>query len=147
MAQIDDLLTRARAGLTRLEPTQAAGAARSGGVLVDIRPEGQRHLEGEIPGSLLVERNVLEWRFDPGSDAALTIAGHDLHVIVVCSQGYASSLAAASLQELGIRRATDLIGGFQAWRDAGLATAPGGRLVPERLAPGVQTLPGAAWSL
>jgi rhodanese-related sulfurtransferase len=75
---------------------------------------------------LLVERNVLEWRFDPASTARLPIASYDLHVIVVCSEGYTSSLAAASLQDLGVRRATDLAGGFQAWRGAGLPWRPAG---------------------
>ena len=92
-----------------------------GALLVDIRPERQRAAEGGVPGALCVERNVLEWRFDPRGDARLPqAAGYDLHVIVMCSQGYASSLAAASLQDLGLHRATDLAGGFLAWAAAGL---------------------------
>jgi rhodanese-related sulfurtransferase len=90
-------------------------------VLVDIRPAAQRASEGSIPGALIVERNVLEWRFDPRSDARLPIADrYDLPVVVFCSEGYTSSLAAASLQDLGLHRATDLDGGFQAWKRAGL---------------------------
>jgi rhodanese-related sulfurtransferase len=92
-------------------------------VLVDIRPEGQRATEGTIPGALIVERNVLEWRFDPGSPARLpTAIRSDLQVIVFCSEGYASSLAAADLHEIGLWRATDIIGGFQAWKAMGLPT-------------------------
>ncbi len=125
---IDARLERARSDLDRLTPHDAARAQQDGAVLVDIRPQAQRAREGEIPGSLVIERNVLEWRFDPSSDARLPIATHhDLQVIVLCSQGYTSSLAAASLQELGLRRATDLDGGFQAWQAAGLPTIEGGR--------------------
>jgi rhodanese-related sulfurtransferase len=117
---IDQLLAEARARLDRLSPLRASRAARDGAVLVDIRPAAQRAAEGEIPGALIVERNVLEWRFDPASDARLPQASYDLQVIVVCSAGYTSSLAAAALQDLGIRGATDLDGGFQAWQAAGL---------------------------
>ena len=85
-------------------------------MVVDIRPAAQRAVEGELPGALVVERNVLEWRFDPTSASRLPIADYDLQLIVMCSEGYASSLAAASLQDLGIHRATDVIGGYQAWR-------------------------------
>src|SRR3712207_5619819 len=116
------MLARARARLHRLPPEAAFAALRDGAVLVDIRPEAQRRAEGEVPGALIVERNVLEWRFDPASDARLPVAHHDLQVIVLCSQGYTSSLAAASLQELGIHRATDVEGGFGAWREVGLPT-------------------------
>jgi rhodanese-related sulfurtransferase len=117
---IDQLLAEARARLDRLSPLQASRAAREGAVLVDIRPAAQRAAEGEIPGTLIVERNVLEWRFDPASDARLPQASYDLQVVVVCSEGYTSSLAAAALQDLGIRGATDLAGGFRAWQAAGL---------------------------
>ena len=90
-------------------------------MLVDTRPEWQRRAEGVIPGARVIERNHLEWRLDPTSDARIPEAvDHDVEVIVVCSEGYSSSLAAASLQDLGLRRATDLVGGFQAWRDEGL---------------------------
>jgi rhodanese-related sulfurtransferase len=119
---IDQILDAARRRLARVDPHQAYG---SGAVLVDIRPAAQRAEHGEIPGALIVERNVLEWRFDPRSPARLPIAGsYDLPVIVVCQEGYTSSLAAAALQELGLHRATDLAGGYAAWRAAGLPTSP-----------------------
>ena len=117
---IDQVLAEARARLDRFSPLQASRAAREGAVLVDIRPAAQRAVEGEIPGALIVERNVLEWRFDPASDARLPQASYDLRVIVVCSEGYTSSLAAAALQDLGVGHATDLDGGFRAWQAAGL---------------------------
>jgi rhodanese-related sulfurtransferase len=117
---IDEVLATARTRLTRLSPREAQRAVALGAILVDIRPQAQRLAEGEIPGAAIVERNVLEWRFDPQSAAALPIASYDLQVIVVCSEGYTSSLAAAALQDLGIGRATDLTGGFLAWRAAGL---------------------------
>jgi rhodanese-related sulfurtransferase len=85
--------------------------------VVDIRPEAQRASEGQLPGSLIIERNVLEWRFDPTSDARLPIADYELQVIVICQEGYASSLAAASLQDLGLHRASDVIDGYAAWRE------------------------------
>jgi rhodanese-related sulfurtransferase/mannose-6-phosphate isomerase-like protein (cupin superfamily) len=121
---IEQTLAAARSRLRRLSPLDAFDAvARKGAVLVDIRPERQRSLEGTIPGALIIERNVLEWRFDPSSSARLPIAtDHDLQVIVICSEGYTSSLAAVALKELGLRRATDVEGGFQGWRLAGLPT-------------------------
>jgi rhodanese-related sulfurtransferase len=120
---IDEVLAEARARLDRLSPQQASRAFREGALLVDIRPAAQRADEGEIPGALIVERNVLEWRFDPACDARLPQASYDLQVVVVCSEGYTSSLAAAALQDLGIRGATDLDGGFRAWQAAGLPTS------------------------
>jgi len=117
---IDEILADARARLRRLSPEEAAAAACQGALLVDIRPAAQRASEGEIPGVLIVERNVLEWRFDPACEARLPIAAYDLQVIVVCSEGYTSSLAAAALQDLGVHRATDLAGGFRAWAASGL---------------------------
>ncbi len=118
---IDEILAEARTRLDRLDPRQAHQAAAEGAVLVDIRPAAQRAAHGEIPGALIVERNVLEWRFDPRSDARLPVAGaYDLPVVVFCQEGYTSSLAAASLQDLGLHRATDLAGGFAAWQAAGL---------------------------
>jgi rhodanese-related sulfurtransferase len=122
---IDQLLAASRARLTRLSPGEARVAVAAGALLVDIRPQAQRDAEGEIPGALIVERNVLEWRFDPACPARLPVARYDLRLIVVCSEGYTSSLAAASLQDIGLRLATDLAGGFLAWRAAGLpVTAP-----------------------
>ncbi|MGA8112189.1 MAG: rhodanese-like domain-containing protein [Actinocatenispora sp.] len=123
---IDDVLATARGKLRRLEPAEAHRAATEGAILVDIRPLQQRAVEGEIPGVLVVERNVLEWRFDPVSSARLPQAtGYDVQVVVVCSEGYTSSLAAASLQDIGLFRATDVVGGFIAWQQAGLPTRPG----------------------
>jgi rhodanese-related sulfurtransferase len=118
---IDDVLAAARARLDRVTPEEAARAFEDGALLVDTRPVGQRKEQGEIPGALLIERNVLEWRLDPASTARIPEAiDHNVRVIVVCAEGYSSSLAAASLQDLGLHRATDLIGGFLAWRAAGL---------------------------
>ena len=115
------MLAEARSRLRRLGPQQAAAEVRSGALLVDIRPQAQRAAEGEVPGAMTVERNVLEWRFDPASASRLPVAGsYDLRVIIMCSEGYTSSLAAASLQDLGLVNATDLAGGFRAWADAGL---------------------------
>jgi len=115
-----EILQAARARLDRVTPAQAYAQVRNGAVLVDIRPAAQRQPEGEIPGAIVIERNVLEWRLDPRSDHWLPIASYALRVIVVCSEGYTSSLAAASLLDLGISEATDLDGGFQAWAAAGL---------------------------
>jgi rhodanese-related sulfurtransferase len=131
---VEQLLVSARQRLFRLSPREAAIEQREGALLVDIRPEAQRGLEGEIPGSLVIERNVLEWRLDPSSDARLDEArGYDVRVIVFCSQGYTSSLAAASLQDLGLWRATDIEGGFLRWRVAGLpiarTTTPAGQYI------------------
>ena len=120
---IDEILDDARRRLKRVTPLEAYNEKT---LLVDIRPAAQRADEGEIPGALIVERNVLEWRFDPQSAARLPIAGrYDLRVIVFCSEGYTSSLAAAALQDLGLHNATDLAGGFQAWKRAGLPTHRG----------------------
>ncbi|WP_141585902.1 rhodanese-like domain-containing protein [Actinomadura sp. WMMA1423] len=123
---IDEILAEARDRLARVQPDKAHAEMSDGAVLVDIRPAAQRAEEGEIPDALIVERNVLEWRFDPASDARLPQAtDHDLRVIVFCSEGYTSSLAAASLHDLGLTRATDIVGGFKAWRAAGLPTSGG----------------------
>jgi rhodanese-related sulfurtransferase len=122
---IDQILRAARSRLHRLGPIEAYVAWLDGAVLLDIRPVAQRAEEGEVPGALVVERNVLEWRFDPASAVKLPEASYDARVVVFCSEGYTSSLAAAALQDLGVRGATDLAGGFQAWRAAGLpAVAP-----------------------
>ncbi|HEY7430302.1 MAG TPA: rhodanese-like domain-containing protein [Streptosporangiaceae bacterium] len=123
---IDEILREARRRLRRLAPAEAERAVGDGALLVDIRPQAQRALEGCVPGALHVERNVLEWRFDPRSAARLPQAtGYGLRVIVMCSQGYTSSLAAASLQDLGLASATDLAGGFQAWARSGLPVVAG----------------------
>ncbi|KUJ35575.1 rhodanese-like domain-containing protein [Streptomyces sp. NPDC093228] len=119
---IDELLERVRVDLERVEAAEAFEAAQAGeALLVDIRYAALRDRDGLIPGALVVERNELEWRLDPqGSHRAPEATSHDLRVVVICNEGYASSLAAVSLRQLGLRRATDLVGGFQAWRAAGL---------------------------
>jgi rhodanese-related sulfurtransferase len=118
---IDDLLEEARRRLTRLDPRAANEAMRDGALLIDIRAESQRAHDGVVPGSLFVARNVLEWRCDPSSEHRdPRIDGREHQLIVMCNEGYQSSLAAATLHELGLTRTTDLDGGFQAWRAAGL---------------------------
>ena len=131
MRPIADVLAAARARLTRLEPADAAAAVREGARLVDIRPGWQRLAEGTVPGAVVIERNHLEWRLDPASDARVDEAvDHDVAWVVLCSEGYTSSLAAAALQDLGIHRATDVVGGYRAWAEAGLPTAPGSDAPP-----------------
>ena len=117
---IDELLADARDGLDRLTPGQARAEIAVGALLVDIRPAAQRAAEGEVPGALIVERNVLEWRFDPASAARLPQARYGLRVIIMCSEGYTSSLAAASLLDLGLHRATDVVGGYHALKAEGV---------------------------
>jgi rhodanese-related sulfurtransferase len=122
---IDELLAQARGQLERLDATGALDAMRSGATLIDIRSDTEIAQDGEIVGALVIARNVLEWRLDPASEYRHARApGLDDHVILVCNEGYQSSLAAVTLQQLGFARATDLDGGFQAWRAAGLPTAP-----------------------
>ncbi len=117
----DQLLERARQQLVRIEAQHAASELAQGALLVDIRPADQRATGGEIPGATVIDRNVLEWRLDPASPWRIAAAtGADIRVILVCNEGYSSSLAAATLKELGLVNATDLIGGFQAWKAAGL---------------------------
>jgi rhodanese-related sulfurtransferase len=126
MSAVDALLAEVRAGLVRLDPLAASAAVDDGALLVDIRPEAQRRAEGEVPGALVIERNVLEWRMDPTSPSCLPeIVGHRQPVVVLCSEGYASSFAAATLRQLGLEHATDVAGGFHAWRRAGLPVAGG----------------------
>jgi rhodanese-related sulfurtransferase len=121
MPSIDAVLDRARRRLNRLTPQQAAAEHRQGALLVDTRTSEQRARDGEIPGALLIDRTVLEWRLDPTSGSHIPeAADHDVRVIVICAEGYSSSLAAASLQDLGMVNATDVIGGFEAWKAAGL---------------------------
>lgn len=120
---IDELLDRARRQLVRLEPEQAATELAQGALLIDIRPADQRAQGGDVPGATVIDRNVLEWRLDPASRWRIAaITGPDIRVIVLCNEGYSSSLAAATLNELGLVNATDVIGGFQAWQAAGLPT-------------------------
>lgn len=141
---IDDLLADRRRTLQRLTPRQAHDAVTAGAVVIDIRPAAQRQEEGEVllPAGcvVVVERNVLEWRMDPASASRLPIAAYDLHAVILCSQGYASSLAATTLQELGVTRATDVIGGFRAWATDGLPTT-GHRSSPDFPHAGTTTTP------
>jgi rhodanese-related sulfurtransferase len=119
-ATIDDVLAEVRTGLKRLDPLEAHEAQRAGALLVDIRPVQQRNASGSIPGSVQIDLTVLEWRLDPAGEAALPLADLDAHIVVVCQEGYSSSLAAASLQRIGLHRATDLAGGVDAWVEQGL---------------------------
>jgi rhodanese-related sulfurtransferase len=120
-SRIDQVLATAREGLRRLQPHEVGAAVRRGAVLVDIRPQAQRDREGGVPAALVIERNVLEWRCDPTSDARLPQAvDDDVEWVVLCSEGYTSSLAAAALQELGLHRATDVAGGYWALVNSGV---------------------------
>ncbi|UAK29732.1 rhodanese-like domain-containing protein [Nocardia asteroides] len=121
-----EMVARARARLQRVAPEQAAALQSDGGLIVDIRPHANRLAEGEIPGAVVVERIVLEWRLDPNGEHRLPGLTADTPVVIVCNEGYASSLAAADGLGLGLRRVTDLVGGFRAWKAAGLAVVPGG---------------------
>jgi rhodanese-related sulfurtransferase len=129
MATIEQLLDAARERLDRVTPEQAAAAMREeGALLIDIRAESQRAEDGTVPEAHFVPRNVLEWRLDPACEHRdPELAGSGRPVIVMCDAGYQSSLAAATLKDLGIERATDMIGGFQAWRAAGLPAQPAPR--------------------
>ncbi|BBY84773.1 MULTISPECIES: rhodanese-like domain-containing protein [Mycolicibacterium] len=119
-SRIDAVLEQARAKLTRLEATAVPAALNRGAILVDIRPAAQRAAEGDVPAALVIERNVLEWRCDPTSDARIPEAvGDDVEWVILCSEGYTSSLAAAALQDLGLHRSTDVVGGFHALVAAG----------------------------
>lgn len=129
-ASVEALLDAAREGLRRLSPADARAAVEEGALLVDIRPQWQRVADGEIPGSLVVERNHLEWRLHPASDARLPQAVEGQRWIVVCTEGYTSSLAAAALNSIGVD-ATDLVGGLHAWRAAGLPVVDGGTPVEQ----------------
>jgi rhodanese-related sulfurtransferase len=131
---IDGMLAAAQARLDRLTPGAAWRRLQHGAFLVDIRPEFQRRSGGEIPGAIVIERNHLEWRCDPGSAGHIPEAtDHEVPWMVLCDEGFSSSLAAASLQQLGLRNATDIIGGFRAWRAAGLPTVLPETPTPPRL--------------
>jgi rhodanese-related sulfurtransferase len=125
-AGVDDLLEEARGSLDRLTPAQAHAAVLAGALLIDTRTTEQRARQGDLPGAVVVDRTVFEWRLDPGSPWRIPeVTGADQLVVVVCRQGYSSSLAAASLQRLGLRRATDVVGGAEAWFAAGLPSYDG----------------------
>jgi rhodanese-related sulfurtransferase len=124
---IDQLLDEARSRLERLEPSEALAAQQAGALLIDTRTSDERAREGVIPGALHIPRTVLEWRLDPDNDPAYRspyVQGLDQQLVVVCAHGYSSSLAAATLQELGFARATDMAGGFVAWKEQGLPVIP-----------------------
>ena len=121
MSRIDAVLASARAKLTRIEADDVPDAIDRGALLVDIRPAAQRAAEGGVDAALVIERNVLEWRCDPTSDARLPQAvGDDVEWLILCSEGYTSSLAAAALQDLGLHRASDVVGGYQALKTTGV---------------------------
>ncbi|MEU6202412.1 rhodanese-like domain-containing protein [Micromonospora musae] len=118
---VEALLEQARAGLQRLTPHETVETVRGGALLIDTRAERHRRDQGDLPGAIVIDRTVLEWRLDPASPWRIPEAtGYDREIVLVCRHGYSSSLAAASLQALGLRRATDMIGGVQAWIAAGL---------------------------
>jgi rhodanese-related sulfurtransferase len=122
---VHDVLAAARARYTRLEPVQAHIAMTHGSLLIDVRDSDQRRRDGTIPGALIVDRTVLEWRFDPESGATHPqITGVGQSLILICNQGYSSSIAVASLLDLGATDVTDVVGGFEAWRAAGLPVDP-----------------------
>jgi rhodanese-related sulfurtransferase len=135
MSRIDRVLDAARGRLCRLAADQVPAALQRGALLVDIRPQAQRAREGEVPEALealVIERNVLEWRCDPTSDARLPQAvSDDVEWVILCSEGYTSSLAAAALQDLGLHRATDVVGGYHALVTAGVLGWPAGSITPE----------------
>ena len=126
---IDLLLARARDGLDRVEPEDLPAEMAAGALVVDTRPVEQRLRDGELPGAVVIDRNVLEWRLDPTSPHRIPEAHADRRVVVVCNEGYSSSLVAATLRLLGVHRATDLVGGYEAWVRAG-RPAPGRAATP-----------------
>ena len=133
-ASVDELLESARGELERLDPLEARARVEAGAIIVDIRPAWQREMDGEIPGSVIVERNHLEWRLHPRSGANLPIATEGQQWIVVCTEGYTSSLAAFALVSLGLP-AHDIVGGIHAWRAAGLPVVAGPTEVEQRVLP------------
>jgi rhodanese-related sulfurtransferase len=123
---IDALLEQARSGVRRLTPEETLAASRRGALIIDTRSEAQRREQGELPGAIVIDRSVLEWRLDPGAEWRIPEAtSYDMEVVVVCRQGYSSSLAAATLRVIGLWRATDMIGGVEAWQAVGLPVTPG----------------------
>jgi rhodanese-related sulfurtransferase len=121
---IDDLLAQVRGRIDRVHPVEAAARLAAGALLVDTRPWEQRSRDGEVPGAVVIDRNVLEWRLDPASPWRIPqMTGYDVEVIVLCNQGYSSSLVADTLRTLGLHRAADVVGGFEAWAAEGLPVA------------------------
>jgi rhodanese-related sulfurtransferase len=133
-ASVDELLAAARARLVRLSPQDAAAALHDGALLVDIRPSWQREASGEIPGALVVERNHLEWRLDPHASHRVPLAAEGQRWIVICAEGYTSSLAADVLNSIGVP-ATDVEGGYTAWAAAGLPTVASGPTAHDQVVP------------
>lgn len=125
-AATDRLLAAARARISTVDPAEAARLRAEGATLVDTRPVAQRTEFGEIPGAIVIDRNVLEWRLDPAGEHRLTTIDHDRPIVVFCQEGYSSSLAVASLVDLGLTDVHDLTGGFAAWTTAGLPTGTQG---------------------
>jgi rhodanese-related sulfurtransferase len=120
---VDDLLADARSRIDRVSPEDLAAEQAAGALVVDVRPSEQRLRDGELPGAVVIDRNVLEWRLDPASPHRTTdVAGYDQRIILVCNEGFSSSLAAATLRDLGLHRATDLIGGYQQWVHLGFGS-------------------------
>ncbi|CAN5614979.1 rhodanese-like domain-containing protein [soil metagenome] len=115
-SRIDAHLAEVRAGLERVAPESVAAELAAGALLVDLRPEADREAEGELPGAIAIERIHLEWRLDHTSGAALDGVDDDTRIVLFCNDGYSSSLAAADLQALGLHRATDVDGGYRAWK-------------------------------
>ena len=113
---IANILAEARQSLLRVTPEMLSGERKNGTLIVDIRPVEQRQRDGELPGAIVIDRNVLEWRLDPSSEHRIPqVTGYDIRIVIVCNEGYSSSLAAAVLQKLGLHQAVDMIGGYQAW--------------------------------
>jgi len=122
---IDELLAAVRARIDRVRPREVPARTAVGALLVDTRPWEQRHRDGAVPGAVVIDRNVLEWRLDPASPHRIPqVTGYDLEVIVLCNEGYSSSLVADTLRTLGLTRTVDVIGGFVAWAAAGLPVVP-----------------------
>ena len=116
---IDEVLAAARARLDRVRPEELERERLAGALIVDTRPVEQRTRDGELPDAIVIDRNVLEWRLDPACEHHIAeVTGYDTRIVIVCNEGYSSSLVAAQLQDLGLHRATDLVGGYQAWLDA-----------------------------
>jgi rhodanese-related sulfurtransferase len=123
---IEEILAEARARIRRLGPADALAAVRAGALLIDMRPVWQRIRFGDFPDAILIDRNHLEWRLDPASDARIKEAvGYDVEYVIACQEGYSSSLAAATLIDIGLHKTADLTGGFEAWVEAGLPIEPG----------------------
>ena len=113
---IAKILAEARRSLLRVTPEMLSDERDNGTLIVDIRPVEQRQRDGELPGAIVIDRNVLEWRLDPSSEHRIPqVTGYDIRIVIVCNEGYSSSLAAAVLQKLGLHQAVDMIGGYQAW--------------------------------